>query len=264
MPLEVQRNPPPVEDITAALQPLLADGLPADSRLQDMRLLGLRGVVARSVDPDSRLGRVKALDDLLRRLLATYPDDVLAGAAQALFGVAPGSRGTTLTERRERAARTADRSTDHFRKHIEPKIVQHLAWMLHRDSQNYVPRERDTPPPLAISGDTPSVAFGDVTDKDRNEHEEALSRLWAHVYALRAEILKTERLKHWPYDPTEPGTSEHVLGEALAARDREVRAVQIQIEQYIEKYGESIAHGDGEFSARALLRLAGWKDKQSD
>jgi len=258
MALEVQRDPPPVEDLADALQPVMAGGLPVDPGFDDMRLLGLRGVVARSIDPDSRFSRIKALDDLLRRLLATYPDDVLVGAAQELFGVAPGSRGTTLTERRDRAARAADRSTDHFRKHIEPKIVQHVGWLLHRDSQNYIPRERDTPPPLAISGDTPSVAFGDITDKDRNEHEEALSRLWAHVYALRAEILKAERLKQWPDDPTEPETSQRRLQEAITARDREVRAVQILIEQYIEKYGESIAHGDGEFSARALLRLAGW------
>jgi len=258
MGLEVQRNPPPVGELADALQPVVASGLPVDSGLDDMRLLGLRGVVARSIDPGSRLSRIKALDDLLRRLLATYPDDVLAGAAQQLFGIAPGSRGTTLTDRRDRAARAADRSTDHLRKHIEPKIIQRVAWLLHRDSQNYIPRERATPPPLAVSGDTPVVAFGDITDKDRNEHEEALSRLWAHVYALRAEILKTERLKQWPYDPTEAATSERVLQEALTARDTEVRTIQILIEQYIEKYGESIAHGDGEFSARALLRLAGW------
>jgi hypothetical protein len=45
---------------------------------------------------------------------------------------------------------------------------------------------------------------------------------------------------------------------AITARDSEVRAVKILIEKYIERYGERIAHGDGEFSARALLRLAGW------
>lgn len=256
--MEVQRNPPPVEELAEALQPLIASGLPVDTGLDDLRLLGLRGVVARSIDPDIRLSRIKALDDLLRRMLATYPDDVLAGAAQELFGIAPGSRGMTLTDRRDRAARAADRSPDHFRKHIEPKIIQRVAWLLHRDSQNYISRERDTPPPLAVSGDTPVVAFGDITDKDRNEHEEALSRLWAHVYALRAEILKTERLKQWPYDPSEPGTSERILQETITARDNEIRVIQILIEQYIGKYGESIAHGDGEFSARALLRLAGW------
>ena len=256
--MEVQRNPPPVEELVESLSHIVSAGLPVSPTLDDDRLLGLRGVVARSIDASDRLSRVKSLDDLLRRLVTAYPDDVLGDAASQLFGIAPGSRGASLTMRRERAARAAGFSTDHFRKNVEPKIVLEVAWLLHRDSQNYVPRERATPPPLEISGDTPYVSYGDITDKERNEHEEALSRLWAHVYALRAEVLKVERLKQWPHDATEPDTSQEVLLKAVAARDREVRAVKILIEGYIEKYGESIAHGEGEFSARALLRLAGW------
>ena len=258
--MQVQRNPPPIKELAISLTRIVSSGLPVGPAFDDDNLLGLRGVVARSIDSSDRLSRVKALDDLLRRLVSTYPDDVLCDAASELFGIALGSRGASLTLRRERAARTAGFSTDHFRKNIEPKIILEVAWLLHRDSQNYVPRERATPPPLEISGDTPIVAFGDVSDKDRNEHEEALSRLWAHVYALRAEILKVERLKQWPHDVTEPETSQEVLLKAIASRDREVRIVKILIERYIEKYGESIEHGDGEFNARALLRLAGWAD----
>ena len=256
--MQVQRNPPPIKELINSLTRIVSSGLPVGPAFGDDNLLGLRGVVARSIDSSDRLSRVKTLDDLLRRLVSTYPDDVLCDAASELFGIALGSRGASLTLRRERAARTAGFSTDHFRKNIEPKIVLEVAWLLHRDSQNYVPRERATPPPLEISGDTPAVAFGDVSDKDRNEHEETLSRLWAHVYALRAEILKVERLKQWPHDVTELSTSQEVLLKAIAARDREVKAVKILIERYIEKYGESIEHGDGEFNARALLRLAGW------
>jgi hypothetical protein len=150
MPLPVQRNPPPVEDLTKALQPVMASGLPVDVTMDDIRLLGLRGVVTRSVDPDSRLSRIKALDDLLRRLLAAYPDDVLAGAAQELFGVAPGSRGATLTERRDRAARAAGRSPDHLRKHIEP---DHPAGRLAAE-----PRQPELHPPRTRH----SAAAGDL------------------------------------------------------------------------------------------------------
>ncbi len=257
--MEVQRNPPPIEELVNSLSRIVSAGLPVSSALDDDKLLGLRGVVARSIDSSDRLSRVKSLDDLLRRFVTAYPDDVLNDAASELFGVAPGSRGASLTLRRERAARTAGFSTDHFRKNIEQKIIQEVAWLLHRDSQNYVPRERATPPPLEISGDTPYVSFGDVTDRDRNEHEEALSRLWAHVYALRAEILRVERLKQWPHDVTELETSHEITLKAISARDREVRMIKILIERYISKYGESIAHSEGEFSARALLRLAGWE-----
>lgn len=49
-----------------------------------------------------------------------------------------------------------------------------------------------------------------------------------------------------------------VFQEAIAARNHEVGAVKASLQRYIERYGESITHGEGEFSAQALLRLAGW------
>lgn len=256
--MEVQRTPPDVSVLTKSLRPLVTRGLPVDPDLDDMALLGLRGVVARSIEPDSRLSRVKALDELLRRLLAHYPDDQLADSARALFGLAPGSRGLPIGKRRSLAAKAAAYEEEHFRKRIEPKVLRQLAWDLHRDSQNYVPRERETPPPLEISGDTPYISFDDVTAKDKSEHEEALSRLWAHVYALRAEILRVERLKIWAHDESEPDLSRQEWQEAVAARDGEVRKVSQLVEAYIQRYGEAIRHGEGEFSARSLLRLAGW------
>lgn len=258
--METQRTPPDIGELAAALRPLLRSGLPVDPDFSDSVLLGLRGVVARTIERDERLSRVKALDGLLRRLLVHYPDDVLSEAARVLFGVTPGTRGRSLTERREQAARETSYEVDHFRKRIEPRIVRQLAWQLHQDSQNYVPRGKETPPPVEISGDTPYVSVGDVSAKDVSEHEEALSRLWAHVYSLRAEILRVERLKVWPYDETEPDTSAHVLKEAMEARDREVATVKRLIEGYMGSYGESIQHGEGEFSTRGLLRLAGWAD----
>jgi hypothetical protein len=258
--VDVQRQPLAVDDLVRALRPILRSGLPVDPELDDDRLLGLRGVVARAIDPDERLSRVKLLDGLLRKLLAYYPDDFLSEAARVLFGLTPGTRGRSLTERREQAARETNYEADHFRKRIEPKILRQLAWQLHQDSQHYIPRTRETPPPLEISGDTPYISVGDVSAKDKAEHEEALSRLWAHVYAPRAEILSVERLKSWPYAETEPLLSEQKPKEALAARDQEVDAVKALIQSYVDRYGESIAYGEGEFSARALLRIVHWQD----
>lgn len=132
--------------------------------------------------------------------LVYHPDDVRGEAARTLFGLTPGTRGTSLTTRRQKAT---DGDLDHFRKRIEPKIIRQLAWQLHQDSQNYIPRSRDVPPQLEPSGDTPTITKGDISSKDKSEHEELLSRIWAHVYALRAEILRVERLKAWPYAETE-------------------------------------------------------------
>lgn len=73
---------------------------------------------------------------------------------------------------------------------------------------------------------------------------------------VSAEILRVERLKVWPYDETEPDLSARVMREALGARDVESLAVQQQVEAYIAKYGDSIRHGEGEFSVRSLARLS--------
>ncbi len=256
--MDTQLMPPPVEAIAQALRAVVSAGLPVSHACDDQTLLGLRGVVARSVSPDDRLSRVKTFDELLSRLLVYYPDDVLGESARILFALAPGFRGTTLTARREAAATAANREADHFRKRLEPDIVRTVAWQLHRDSLNYVPRGRAVPPPLESSGDTPTINAGDLANKETAEHGEQLSRLWAHVYALRAEILHVERLKNWPYDPTEPSTSQQRLTKALAVRDEAVDAVKKHIRIYIDTYGQRITHGDNEFNAEALLRLAGW------
>lgn len=256
----VQDSPPAVEVIAVALQPIVAVGLPVRPSFADETLLSLRGVVARSIDPAQQLNRVKALDELLARLLVHYPDDELGAAARILFGLAPGTRGQNLTARRTAAASVIDRERDHFRKRIEPEILTAVAWQLHRDAQNYIPRDRTTPPPLDASGDTPIIRIGDVSSKDAAEHEELLSRLWAHVYALRAEILRVERLRHWPYDPTDAALSEQKLLRATSRRTTEIETVKILIRSYIDRYGQRISHGDAEFNAESLLRLAGWED----
>ena len=88
--------------------------------------------------------------------------------------------------------------------------------------------------------------------------KEALSRLWAYVYALRANILRVERLEIWPHDPTEPSTSEQVLAEEIDARDYELASGTIPIQRHINDYGEYINHGEGEFNAEAFLLDLSW------
>jgi hypothetical protein len=256
--METQTIPPPPEDIAKALRPIVVSGLPVDDEFSDETLLGLRGVVARSIDPSDRLNRVKALDGLIKSQLVHYPDDELGEAARALFGLAHGTRGLKITKRQERAASESQYEVTHFRKNIQPKILKTLSWLIHQDSQNYIPRSRAVPPPLESSGDTPVITRGDVSSKEAAEHAELLSRLWAHVYALRAEVLKVERLKTWPYDPTEPSVSEKVLEEAITARNLEVEAVKILTQKYVDTFGQRITHGEAEFNAEGLLRLAGW------
>lgn len=255
--LPVQKEPPPLDDLVEPLKAILKAGLPVSYDFDEMNILALRGIVARSVMPHDRLSRIKALNELLARLLVHYPDDSLGEAARIVFGLALGVRGLTLTQRRERAALEIEREVDHFRKRIEPKIVRELARQLHSDSQNYVPRSTPTAEPVEISGDTPSIAVGDVANHDKAVREEALSRLWARVYTLRAEILRVERLKSWPYDATEPALSEDELQSAIIARSSAEEAVRRNINQFIEKYGPLIRSGAAEFNVKGIERLLG-------
>jgi hypothetical protein len=113
-PPPVRDKPPDLDDLVDALRLIVRRGLPVTPATADDRLLALRGVWARSVDPDDRLYRVQGLDRLLREVLAAYPaDDGLAEAALTLFGMALGSRGTTLTARWQRIAHEQSYTVEH-------------------------------------------------------------------------------------------------------------------------------------------------------
>ncbi|MFI8771883.1 hypothetical protein ACIGKQ_06950 [Gordonia sp. NPDC062954] len=258
--LPVQKHPPPLDDLVEPLKEILKAGLPVSYDFDDMSVLALRGVVARSVIPQDRLSRIKALNELIARLLVHYPDDSLGEAARIVFGLAQGVRGLTLTQRRERAAAAMHRESDHFRKRIEPRIVRELARQLHSDSQNYVPRTTPTAEPLEITGDTPYIAVGDVASHDKAMREEALSRLWSEVYVFRAEVLRVERLKHWPYDLTEPSLSQDKLEEAMRDRSHALIRLKGTVRRFLDDYGQSINSGAAEFNLEGILNLVKWSE----
>lgn len=246
--------PPPLEELTAALKQVVRRGLPMTPDGAPQVLLRLRGVRARAIDASNFLSRVKALNGLLRRLLLGLGDAEEAQALQVIFAVHPEHRGTTLTWRRSRAASVGawDYEETHFRKHVEPRLLRDLAWFLHDDSQNYTPRTRHAPEPTEISGDTPSLTPADVS-----EQEELVSRIWALVYEVRAELIRKARLE------AEGDINEAEVEEAAGTSLWLVARLLARIHDYLERYGDRILHGDAEFRAEGLIRLAGWNDELS-
>lgn len=216
-------------------------------------LLQLRGVSARAIDAADFLSCVKALNGLLLSLLLALGDSEEAQALQIMFAAKPSDRGTTLTDRRSRASRvgTWDYDLDHFRKHVEQRLLRDLAWLLHEDSQNYTPRTKYAPAPSEISGDSPSLTTADV-----NEQEELLSRIWALVYELRAELIRQARLK-------ERGAEAPELDDASGTALWIVARLLTRIHDYVERYGDRILHGAAEFNVEGLIRLAGWGSQLS-
>ncbi|MGH3887470.1 MAG: hypothetical protein ACRDSZ_13035 [Pseudonocardiaceae bacterium] len=233
--------------VAVALARVLRRGLPVTTAAADPVLLGLRGVVARAADPDDDASRIAALDGVLRGLLARFPDTRYAKAARALFGLPPAEPGQNLTVRRALAAGAAGHEVHHFRKRVEPRLIDQLASALLADADRFT-RSRVIAPRLASTTDRQSIP-ADPFVWEVTEHEEALSRLWAAIYALRAELLAVERLISFGVD------RQQVIQQAVTAAWRWALA-STEATSYAAAFGAD-AIGDG-VSAHDLVALAGW------
>ncbi|MGH3671731.1 MAG: hypothetical protein ACRDSH_14020, partial [Pseudonocardiaceae bacterium] len=178
--------------MVAGVQRLLRRGLPVTPGGANAVLLDLRGVVARATDPVDEASRTAALDGTLRGLLARLDDTRYAPAARALFGLPPAEPGQNLTVRRELAAAEAGHEVHHFRKRVEPKLIEKVAWELLADSDRFT-RSVMIAPRLAPARSRRPVP-ADPFAWEVAAHEEQLTRLWSAIYAARAELLAAERL----------------------------------------------------------------------
>ncbi|MGI5155847.1 hypothetical protein [Microbispora sp. CA-102843] len=249
-------TPPDASIITAELRQLLRTGLPVSGNACGDALLDLPGVRSRAADPGERASRARALDGLLRWQLAHFQHTELADAARLLFGATRESAGMTLTERRTVAATAADYEVHHFRKRIEPKITGLLAWQLLADSENFA-ATRATAPALAPALTGPLRLPADVFAWEVAEHEEALSRLWSGVYALRADLLAVARLASMDAGQDQV----HAAADAALRRYAELMAAA---STYRAAYGDALLHADGPMPPEHLARLAGWVPPLTD
>jgi hypothetical protein len=236
------------DELAEALSGVVASGGLPSSEATAGLLLDLKSVYARAVVPGDRLSRLHALNELLPRLIASLSDSRYREATQLLFGLAPGSRGTTLTARRRQAAARLGYNADHFRTNIEATVVNAVAVAVHDDLLRYQSRVKRAAESLEPTGDTPRLGPEHITAE-----EELVSRIWQHVYGLRAETIAILRLSE------KPGMEAQAEDHRQAALRAESQLRQL-LREYVETYGKQlIAHGDAEFSVEALGRLAGWE-----
>lgn len=235
-----------IEAITAALRPVVRHGLPVGDDLLEDTLTNLYGVVARSVHPEERVSRADSFNTLVARLINAIESDFDRKATRILFGIEPGTSGTTLTLRRTRAA-SGDYDPDHFRKRLEPKLIREVGLRLHKDSLRYKTHTRRAPRALEPSGGTPKL-----TEDDLTAQEEHISRIWAEVYGLRAELIAAGRKS------ADPEYSAQVEDHRQAARAHEKRLQEL-VTEYVDIYGDRlIRHGENEYDAEGLQRLEQW------
>ncbi len=233
------------EEIRKALRAVLRQGLPATPETAGELLPHQRVVIAHAQHPDQLASRVTALDRFLRQLLRDYGDSDRGRLARILFGADRGLRGTTLTFRRETAGEVVGRHPDHIRKHIEPTILDELAFAIEQQNLRYTPRTEGRRPEIAAHEDTPVL-----TDNSFTEREEALSRIWSAVYGYRAEIIAVQRR-------LDAGEEEDAQ-EFVEAAQWELARLLTLVHDWLDNYGEDIEQGDVEFKVEGLVKLAGW------
>lgn len=232
-----------IEVILAELRRTLRWGHPIQIGNAGRTLPELAVCHARASD-QTIYARIDALNNLLidavENLDTAQPDD--GSALRKLWGIDQNSR-VTLTRRRIEA-NNGRWSQDHFRKQIEPHLLRDLAAELHRQNSLYLRPSRK----VEASGMTPTIRESDFT-----EQEERISRIWAAVYGLRAEIIAANR--HETIDNHELDVSKHTDAALM-----EYGNLLNQIHSYLDRYGERlIRHGEADFDPEALIRLAGWR-----
>jgi hypothetical protein len=236
------------EALRVALQAVVAQGLPVTEQTAGQLLPNLRSVYARALIPDLLLSRLQALNELLPRLVARLADTDYREATQMLFGLAPGTRGTTLTSRRRQASKLMGYSLDHFRSRIEGDVLFAVATALHEDLLRYRSRVKRATESLEPTGDTPMLGPEHFTAE-----EELVSRIWQHVYGLRAELIAFGRLS----DDHEYASQAE--DHRQAANDMQVQLRRL-LTEYTSTYGKALlSHGTTELSRAAVERLAGWE-----
>jgi hypothetical protein len=231
--------------IAVELKRIVKRGLPVDLARAGAILPNLRSVVARSVHPDDLVSRLDALNQILVRFLAEEGNDERGEAIRFLFAVAKGARGKNLMQRRADAAAALGYDLDHFRKHVEPKLIGDLAVTVYRDLLRYKSRAKRAPASLEPTGDTPSLNETHFTHQ-----EELVSRIWEKVYALRAEHIAVGRRER----AANAGTMALEIAEHQEMAVREESALRALIDEYKTTYGEGlIRHGEVEWSEQSAV-----------
>jgi hypothetical protein len=239
----------PPDALQEEVRALAKTGLPARAKACGPELFRLRGVRARALHPESPDSLARSLDGLLREQLDRFENPELAQAARLLFGAGSPASGRTLTARRQAAASASGYEVHHFRKRIEPKVLELVAWQLRRDSEEFTAR-RASPPELHAEP-AQLVLPTDVFAWEAAEHQHVLASLWGAVYLLRAELLTVARL----VSMEAPG--DEIAAAAAAALWRQAQVLAATA-RYRGAYGAALLHAATGLGPQEVASYAGW------
>jgi hypothetical protein len=228
-----------LNDLATELRKIVRKGLPLSEQAAGDVLPNLRSVIARAIHPEDHVSRVDSLNTLLTRLIHDLREDRLGEPARIIFGLASATGRTTLTSRRQAAATHLDYDPDHFRKRVEPQVIQAVADLLYRDMLRYKKR---------VTGGDELTAYATwaLTDDDITAEEELSAIIWKFVYGVRAELIGARRQEGQAGYETR--VTEHY---EMAAKYE--TALKRAIDNYRHLFGPIIRHRGIEYRVEAVL-----------
>ncbi len=131
---------PAPADLAAGLGGLLRAGVTTEGLRSCPAILGLALTQAKSASEE--VADLAVAAHTLITESAKRVDDGSYGAAATLLGLAPGTRGSLLKERRRQAAESLHVSTEHLRKEREPLLLEAVADELYAADSAYRLRHR--------------------------------------------------------------------------------------------------------------------------
>lgn len=213
-------------------------------------LLDLPAVRHQANNNDDEGSRFSALERVIRWQIAQFENPELRPAAAILFGTEPTSSGLTLTRRRRAAAMESGYEANHFRKRIEPQIVERLAWQLNKLSDDYL-HPFALAPRLIETKERPRPVPTEIMAWEVLEHHTVVCYVWSSVYALRAALMNIERIVSMEARPNE-------TNDAIAGALWHAARLLFFAADYRGRYADG-APGHSSNARRVdLLCLAGW------
>jgi hypothetical protein len=180
----VERKLLTIEDIAKQLTAIAHHGLPAGFE-QAGELLGLPIVLAHARGTDG-IARLVAFNELLEKIVQELPG--YADAPARLFALPPALRSWSWTTRQTEAADALNYNPDHFRKHVQNRLIGEVAYELVRRNARF----RPVPERRILPDEQPPWTTPPAEDLEALELE---ARIYEQLYALRADLLAAKRLQ---------------------------------------------------------------------
>lgn len=238
-----QASTPAPDDLAAELSGLLRTGVTTEGLRSCAAILSLALTKAKSAS-DQGADRAVAAHTLITEA-AKRIDDGTYGPAATLLGLAPGTRGSLLKERRRQAAELLHVSPEHLRKEREPSLLEAVADELYAADSGYRLRHRHRTEPER-SPEQSGLGINWL------EQHRSYRRIWTPLSGMRNDL--------------------HVLGRYLAAEEEDQPAIadrlctitwrwarfELALERFVQEQGGLwlLADADSEIAtADAIYKL---------